>query len=128
MFAIAALGYLAGRIEVNGISLGTAGLLLVALLYGILVNSVPLFTVNGADIILFDAAIKGNYCLVFNLGTTMFVPRLDSLRGQAFSGRSIAIRCSISCNNINHNLSAPIPSIYFQFSQQPWRGYGGYLF
>ena len=36
VFIIASLGYLIGAIEIKGISLGTAGVLLVALLFGVL--------------------------------------------------------------------------------------------
>lgn len=41
VFVIATLGYLVGGITIKGISLGTAGVLLVALLFGILANFVP---------------------------------------------------------------------------------------
>ena len=34
VFAIAALGYLLGRITIKGVSLGTAGVFIVALLFG----------------------------------------------------------------------------------------------
>ena len=42
-FAICALGYLLGRIEIKGISLGSAGVLLVALAYGVLCSFFPSF-------------------------------------------------------------------------------------
>jgi len=41
VFAISAIGYLLGRITVKGISLGTAGVLLAALLFGIAVSYIP---------------------------------------------------------------------------------------
>lgn len=34
VFAIAAVGYLLGRITINGVSLGTAGVFIIALLFG----------------------------------------------------------------------------------------------
>lgn len=40
---IAALGYLVGGINIKGISLGTAGVLLVALLFGVFASYVPSF-------------------------------------------------------------------------------------
>ena len=44
---IAALGYLVGGISIKGISLGTAGVLLVALLFGVLASYVPSFEIGG---------------------------------------------------------------------------------
>lgn len=44
IFIIATIGYLVGGIEIKGISLGTAGVLLVALLFGILASKVGTFT------------------------------------------------------------------------------------
>ena len=44
---IAALGYLVGGINIKGISLGTAGVLLVALLFGVFASYVPSFEVGG---------------------------------------------------------------------------------
>ena len=38
VFIVAALGYLLGAIEIKGISLGTAGVLVVALAFGVLAN------------------------------------------------------------------------------------------
>ena len=46
-FAIGVLGYLLGAIKIKGVSLGTAGVLLVALLFGIFVYYVPSFTLGG---------------------------------------------------------------------------------
>ena len=41
VFAIAALGYLVGSVKIKGISLGTAGVLLVALIFGICISFIP---------------------------------------------------------------------------------------
>ena len=38
IFTIASLGYLLGGIKIKGISLGTAGVLVVALIYGIFIT------------------------------------------------------------------------------------------
>ena len=55
-FIIAALGYLVGAIEIKGISLGTAGVLLVALAYGVLCNYVPAFEIKVCHFLRFDSA------------------------------------------------------------------------
>ena len=46
VFLIATAGYLLGGIEIKGISLGTGGVLLVALVYGIIANAVGEFTIG----------------------------------------------------------------------------------
>ena len=58
VFIIAALGYLLGGIEIKGISLGTAGVLLVALAFGILANKVGSFELGGKTITLFSDSVK----------------------------------------------------------------------
>ena len=54
VFCIAALGYLLGGIQIKGISLGTAGVLMVALAFGILADQVGSFEVGGKTIVLFN--------------------------------------------------------------------------
>ena len=44
---IAALGYLVGGIHIKGVSLGTAGVLLVALIFGVVASYVPSFEIGG---------------------------------------------------------------------------------
>lgn len=80
-FAIGAVGYLVGGITVKGVSLGTAGVLLVALLYGILVNYVPSFTLGGAEISLYDAA---GFKVFSNIGTALFVTAVGYIAGPKF--------------------------------------------
>ena len=41
LFLIAALGYMLGRITIKGVSLGTAGVFLVAILFGFLCTLIP---------------------------------------------------------------------------------------
>lgn len=84
VFLIAALGYLIGGIRFKGISLGTAGILVVSLLYGILVNYIPSFFIGNAEIILFDAAIKTRYSFISSLGTAMFVAAVGFIAGPKF--------------------------------------------
>ena len=80
-FVIAALGYLVGAIEIKGISLGTAGVLLVALGYGVLCNYVPSFNIGEKAISLFNA---GNFKLISNIGTALFVTAVGLIAGPKF--------------------------------------------
>ena len=84
MFIIAAIGYLLGAIEIKGISLGTAGVLLAALLFGILASIVPSFGIGEKTIVLFDDALKSKYSLVSSIGTAMFVTSVGLIAGPKF--------------------------------------------
>jgi putative transport protein len=85
VFLIAAVGYLVGGIEIKGISLGTAGVLLMALVFGIIANRVGSFDVGGKTIVLFDNdTIKPMYSMVSNLGTAMFVTAVGLIAGPKF--------------------------------------------
>ena len=96
VFFIAALGYLIGGIKIKGISLGTAGVLLVALIFGIVASYVPYITVGGKHIVLFLSsamtlddgttlgATKSLFSLVSNLGTAMFVTAVGLIAGPKF--------------------------------------------
>ena len=80
-FAIGAVGYLVGGISIKGVSLGTAGVLLVALIYGILVNYMPSFTLGGAEISLYDPA---GFKVFSNIGTALFVTAVGYIAGPKF--------------------------------------------
>lgn len=85
VFLIAAVGYLVGAIEIKGISLGTAGVLLVAIIFGIFASRVSAFTVGGRTIMLFDAeTVKPIYSLVSSLGTALFVTAVGLIAGPRF--------------------------------------------
>lgn len=84
IFVIATLGYLLGGIKVKGISLGTAGVLIVALLFGIIANKVPSFTFAGNEITLFGDSIKSTYSFVSSLGTALFVTAVGLIAGPKF--------------------------------------------
>lgn len=84
IFAIGTIGYLLGAIEIKGISLGTAGVLLAALLYGIFASYVPSFKVGTKEIVLFSDALKSNFSLVSSLGTAMFVTSVGLIAGPKF--------------------------------------------
>ena len=83
VFLIATLGYLVGAIKIKGVSLGTAGVLLVAILFGILVHFLPDFgfAIGERTITLFN---KAHYSLVSNLGTAMFVTAVGLIAGPKF--------------------------------------------
>lgn len=84
VFAIGALGYLLGAINIKGVSLGTAGVLVVALLFGILAFYVPSFKIGESEIKLFNDSIKGNYNLISNIGTALFVTAVGLIAGPKF--------------------------------------------
>lgn len=84
IFAIATIGYLVGSISIKGISLGTAGVLLAALAYGILAHYVPEFTMGSKTIPLFNDSIKASFSLVSSLGTAMFVTAVGLIAGPKF--------------------------------------------
>ena len=78
VFVIAALGYLLGRVTVKGVNLGTAGVFLVALLFGCLFYKdlafqLPAYTTN---------ALK----VVENLGLILFVTSVGFIAGPKFFG------------------------------------------
>ncbi len=84
VFLIATLGYLVGGVKVKGISLGTAGVLLVALLYGILASKCPSFTVGEKTVTLFSDGIKSQFSLISNIGTSLFVTAVGLIAGPKF--------------------------------------------
>ena len=84
VFAIGAFGYLIGGIKVKGIELGTAGVLLVALIYGVVAHFVPSFKIEETEIFLFSAKLKGNFGIVSNIGTALFVTAVGLIAGPKF--------------------------------------------
>lgn len=82
VFAIAGLGYLLGRISIKGVSLGTAGVFIVALLFGALLYN-PLaeqLKVGGTTYV--TNALK----IVENLGLILFVTSVGFIAGPNFFG------------------------------------------
>nr|MBQ4318568.1 YidE/YbjL duplication [Clostridia bacterium] len=84
VFIIGALGYLVGGISIKGVSLGTAGVLLVALLFGVFASYVPSFDIGETTINLFNADLKSKFSLVSSLGTAMFVTAVGLIAGPKF--------------------------------------------
>lgn len=79
VIAIAALGYILGRITIKGVSLGTAGVFIVALVYGCLFYK-ELSTEINADFV--GKALK----IVDNLGLILFVTAVGFIAGPNFFG------------------------------------------
>lgn len=84
VFAIGAIGYLVGGIKIKGIELGTAGVLLVALLYGVLAHFISSFSIGETEIFLFNDKIKSNFGIVSNIGTALFVTAVGLIAGPKF--------------------------------------------
>lgn len=84
VFAIGALGYLVGGIKIKGIELGTAGVLLAAIIYGIVAHAVPHFTIGGQEVVLFNAELKADFGIVSNIGTALFVTAVGLIAGPKF--------------------------------------------
>ena len=81
---IVTMGYFLGSISVRGISLGTAGILVVALGFGILFSYFPSFQLGGAQIVLFDDDIKSIYSFISNIGTAIFITAVGLTAGPKF--------------------------------------------
>ena len=82
VFVIAGLGYLLGRITIKGVSLGTAGVFIVALLFGAFLYN-PLaaqLKVGGTTYV--SNALK----IVENLGLILFVTSVGFIAGPSFFG------------------------------------------
>ncbi len=84
VFLIGTTGYFLGAVQIRGISLGTAGVLLAALLYGIFASYVPSFSVGNTQIVLFDDALKTRFSLISSIGTAMFVTSVGFIAGPKF--------------------------------------------
>lgn len=79
VIAIAALGYVLGRITVKGISLGTAGVFIIALLYGCIFYKKLSSEIN-TDFV--GSALK----IIDNLGLILFVTAVGFIAGPNFFG------------------------------------------
>lgn len=86
VFAILFFGYALGRITIKGVSLGDAGVFIVALLFGAL-----FFHVDEAGALLFDASAKAydfssGLTIVESLGLILFVTSVGYIAGPKFFG------------------------------------------
>ena len=85
VFVISVLGYALGRITIKGVCLGTAGVFIVALLYGAFFSNQISATVvqqaaDGANVDISGNALK----LVENIGLVMFVSSVGFIAGPYF--------------------------------------------
>ncbi len=86
VFSVLLLGYLLGRITIKGISLGDAGVFIIALLFGAL-----FFNVNETGALLFATSSKpydfsGGLSIIESLGLILFVTSVGYIAGPKFFG------------------------------------------
>ena len=82
VFAIAGLGYLLGRVTIKGVSLGTAGVFIVALLFGALLYNPLAEQLKVAGTSYVTNALK----IIENLGLILFVTSVGFIAGPNFFG------------------------------------------
>ena len=63
---------------------GTAGVLLVALIWGVIINFIPSFQIGERVITIWSDKIKGNFGIVSNIGTALFVTAVGLIAGPKF--------------------------------------------
>lgn len=78
LMAILALGYILGRVTIKGISLGTAGVFVVALLFG------ALFYGNLKDVMGSAGDVKNGLKIIENMGLVFFVTSVGFIAGPKF--------------------------------------------
>lgn len=90
VFVIVVLGFLLGGINIKGISLGTAGVLLTAIVAGVIFhlcgneNGEMILTVGGKDIAFWNDSVESTFKLISNIGTVMFVTAVGLIAGPKF--------------------------------------------
>ena len=82
VLAIAAVGYLLGRVTIKGVNLGTAGVFLIALLYGCLFYKFLGGQLTMSEVNYTTNALK----IVENLGLILFVTSVGFIAGPKFFG------------------------------------------
>ena len=82
VLAIAAVGYLLGRVTIKGVNLGTAGVFLIALLYGCLFYKFLGTQLTMSEVNYTTNALK----IVENLGLILFVTSVGFIAGPKFFG------------------------------------------
>ncbi len=80
MFAVAAVGYVIGRITVKGVSLGTAGVFIVALLFGAFLFPSLETQLKIGDVTFVKEALK----IIENIGLIFFVTSVGFIAGPKF--------------------------------------------
>ncbi|MCI9075924.1 MAG: permease [Dorea sp.] len=82
VFAIAAIGYAVGKITIKGINLGTAGVFIIALVYGCLLYGRLSDNLMAGDVTFSTDALK----IVENMGLIFFVTSVGFIAGPNFFG------------------------------------------
>lgn len=82
VFVIAALGYILGRFTIKGVNLGTAGVFIIALLYGCFFYPTLSAEMSQSDISYVTNALK----IVENMGLILFVTSVGFIAGPGFFG------------------------------------------
>lgn len=90
VFVIVVLGFLIGGINVKGISLGTAGVLLVAIVAGVIFylcgneQGETVLKIGSKSIAFWNSSVSSTFSLISNLGTVMFVTAVGLIAGPKF--------------------------------------------
>ncbi|MFR5876046.1 MAG: permease [Eubacterium sp.] len=80
VFAIAAVGYLLGRITIKGVNLGTAGVFIIALVYGCFLYN----NLSGQLLVSEGTYVKEALKIVENIGLILFVTSVGFIAGPTF--------------------------------------------
>ncbi len=80
LFAVVAVGYLLGRISIKGVSLGTAGVFIIALVFGCLFYE----DLSGALTVEGQTFVKDALKIVENIGLMFFVTAVGFIAGPGF--------------------------------------------
>ena len=86
LFIITVLGYLLGRVNLKGVCLGTAGVFLVAIAFGVLCTYIPKdLTILGKLHLDISSSVTGYYkSAISNIGLVMFVGSVGFIAGPKF--------------------------------------------
>lgn len=84
VFGIAALGYILGRITIKGVNLGTAGVFIVALIYGAVLYTVLQNQLQVSGNTETTTFVKEALKVVENLGLVLFVTSVGFIAGPSF--------------------------------------------
>lgn len=90
VFVIVVLGFLIGGVKVKGISLGTAGVLLVAIVAGVIFylcgneQGETVLKIGSKSVAFWNSSVSSTFSLISNLGTVMFVTAVGLIAGPKF--------------------------------------------
>ena len=82
--AIVALGYALGSVRVKGVSLGSAGVLIAALVFGLICAAYPVFELGGVEIALYGESARTVFSFLSSLGTALFITAVGLTAGPGF--------------------------------------------